>query len=147
MTDAKDYVPTVGNTIGFFLTAGNGRLMDGSTSVRERTNVVAVQIPPNNDGECRFAATGQSQPQPQTPHAPDQTQTVSDERLNQFVETIAELRQRLDRLERDALKSGDRVALRTDNRHVVCADGGGGGAVHSDRETVGGWETFKLEKQ
>jgi hypothetical protein len=72
---------------------------------------------------------------------------VSDERLNQFVETIAELRQRLDRLERDALKSGDRVALRTDNRHVVCADGGGGGAVHSDRETVGGWETFKLEKQ
>jgi hypothetical protein len=52
-----------------------------------------------------------------------------------------------DRLERDALKSGDRVALRTDNRHIVCAEGGGGGAVHSDRENVGSWETFTLEKQ
>lgn len=62
-------------------------------------------------------------------------------------EELAALRERLDRLEHDALKSGERVALRTDNRHVICAEGGGGGAVHSDREKVGSWETFTLEKQ
>jgi hypothetical protein len=38
-----------------------------------------------------------------------------------------------------------RVALRTDNGHYLCAESGGGGLVHSDRDSVGGWETFTLE--
>jgi hypothetical protein len=38
-----------------------------------------------------------------------------------------------------------RVALRTDNGHYLCAEGGGNGEVHSRRDAVGGWETFTIE--
>jgi hypothetical protein len=54
---------------------------------------------------------------------------------------------RLDRLEREVLRSGDRVDLRTNNGHVICAEGGGGGEIHSRRENVGPWEAFVVEKQ
>jgi hypothetical protein len=57
------------------------------------------------------------------------------------------LEARIAALERDALRNGSRIALRTDNGHVICADGGGGHNVHSDRTQVGSWETFTVEKQ
>src|SRR5262245_16436058 len=49
---------------------------------------------------------------------------------------IDALRARLDRLEHEVLRSGDLVGLRTNNSHVICAEGGGGGEIHSRRESV-----------
>jgi hypothetical protein len=60
---------------------------------------------------------------------------------------IAALEQRMAALEASALKSGDKVALRTDNAHYYCAEGGGGGDVNATRTTPGGWETVTLEKR
>jgi hypothetical protein len=57
------------------------------------------------------------------------------------------LEARIAALERDALRNGSRIALRTDNGHVICAEGGGGHNVHSDRVNVGAWEIFTVEKQ
>jgi hypothetical protein len=146
-----------GELMGFMVVQGDTRL-NAKSSLRERSNVVAMAFPPN--GEILWEE-GQAQPhpqqpqsQPQQPQTQPQTQPVgapssqsSDQQIKQLVQTIDDLRKRLDQLSRDALKSGDRVALRTDNGHIVCAEGGGGGAIHSDRENVGTWETFTLEKQ
>jgi hypothetical protein len=118
--------------------------LNANAPLRERSLVVAMAFPPS--GQILWEE-GQAQPHPQTTPVASPSSQVSDQQINQFVQTIDELRKRLDRLERDALKSGDRVALRTDNGHVVSADGGGGGAVQSDRENVGSWATFTLEKQ
>jgi len=96
----KDYVPSVGSTVGFFLTAGNGRLVDGVTSVKERTNVVAVQIPAGNSGEWNFKTA--ASPAPATPQAPPaqppaqattpagpaaQSPAPSDDRMNALLKT------------------------------------------------------------
>lgn len=43
--------------------------------------------------------------------------------------------------------TGKRIGLRTENGHVLCAEGGGGGEVHSRRDAVNGWETFIIEEQ
>jgi hypothetical protein len=81
---------------------------------------------------------------------PVQHLAVSDSRpdpLLQIQRQIDAVCARLDRLERDVLRSGDRVDLRTNNGHVICAEGGGGGEVHSRRDVVGPWEAFVVEKQ
>jgi hypothetical protein len=41
----SDYVPRPGDQVGFLVSAGNGRLVQGVTSVRERSNVVLVTLP------------------------------------------------------------------------------------------------------
>ena len=41
------YRPSVGEAMGFFVTAGDGRNTDGVTSLRERSNVVVVPLPPD----------------------------------------------------------------------------------------------------
>ena len=133
-----------GDLMGFMVVQGDTRL-NANAPLRERSLVVEMAFPPS--GEILWEE-GQVQPpfDPNGPHG-SQSSQLSDQQINQLVQTIDELRRRLDRLDRDALKSGDRVALRTDNGHIVSAEGGGGGAVHSDRENVGSWETFTLEKQ
>ena len=132
-----------GDLMGFMVVQGDTRL-NANAPLRERSLVVEMAFPPS--GEILWEE-GQVQPHPQPQPVGSRSSQSSDQQINQLVQTIDELRKRLDRLDRDALKSGDRVALRTDNRHVVCAEGGGGGTVHSDRESVGSWETFTLEKQ
>src|SRR5262245_58949821 len=114
-----------GDLMGFMVVQGDTRL-NANAPLRERSLVVAMAFPPS--GQILWEE-GQTQPQPQaqpqtTPVTAPPSQ-VSDQQINQFVQSIDELRRRLDRLEKDALKSGDRVALRTDNGHVVSADGGG----------------------
>lgn len=47
--------PVVGEQMGFFLTAGDARGVGGVTSVRERTNVVLVNLPANDTGDFTFA--------------------------------------------------------------------------------------------
>ena len=42
--EMSDYVPRPGDQIGFLVSAGNGRLVQGVTSVRERSNVVLVTL-------------------------------------------------------------------------------------------------------
>jgi len=133
-----------GDLMGFMVVQGDTRL-NANAPLRERSLVVAMAFPPS--GQILWEEGQAAQPHPQSQPVGSPSTPLSNQQVNQLAQTIDELRKRLDGLERDALKSGDRVALRTDNRHVVCAEGGGGGAVHSDRENVGSWETFTLEKQ
>jgi hypothetical protein len=42
--EMSDYVPQPGDQIGFLVSAGNARLVQGVTSVRERSNVVLVTL-------------------------------------------------------------------------------------------------------
>ncbi len=43
-----------------------------------------------------------------------------------------------------ALMSGQRIALRTENGHFLCAEGGGDGELVANRTAVGPWETFTI---
>ena len=52
------YQPQVGEQMGFFLSAGNARGVGSVTSVRERTNVVVVSLPPGDTGDFTFPARG-----------------------------------------------------------------------------------------
>jgi hypothetical protein len=42
------------------------------------------------------------------------------------------------------LMSGQRIALRTENGHYVCAENGGGQELVANRTSVGPWETFTI---
>jgi hypothetical protein len=42
------------------------------------------------------------------------------------------------------LLSGQRIALRTENGHYVCAENGGGQELIANRTSVGPWETFTI---
>lgn len=46
--------PVVGEQMGFFVTAGNARGIGEVTSVRERSNVVVVQLPAGDVGDFEF---------------------------------------------------------------------------------------------
>jgi hypothetical protein len=48
------YQPHAGEQMGFFLSAGNARGETGVSSVRERTNVVVVALPPGDNGSFSF---------------------------------------------------------------------------------------------
>src|SRR5262249_6234640 len=49
--------PQVGESMLFFVTAGNARGVTGVTSVRERSNVVMVSLPANDTGSFSFPTT------------------------------------------------------------------------------------------
>lgn len=83
------------------------------------------------------------EPQPGVDVAPDIARlnrqvAVLTARYDELKDLIANLRPTVD---------GARVALRTENGHYLCAEGGGGGSVNATRDAVGGWETFTLERQ
>lgn len=71
--EMSDYVPLVNDLVGFFVSAGNARLTSGVTSVRERSNVVAVKLPIGDAGSFTF---GEAPPLP----APDW--------MNQFLDDM-----------------------------------------------------------
>lgn len=52
-----------GIVIGLFVSAGNARMQQGVTSVRERSNVVFITLPPDDEGVFTFVDT----PAPVTP--------------------------------------------------------------------------------
>ena len=74
------YRPQVGDTVWFFLVAGNSRNGQvAETAVRSRSNVVAVRLPANDTGTFTFAASSPevpTAPVPVTP-APVQTSTAA----------------------------------------------------------------------
>ncbi len=49
------YQPHAGEQMGFFLSAGNARGVTTVTSLRERTNVVVVPLPPGDNGNFTFS--------------------------------------------------------------------------------------------
>ncbi len=49
------YQPQAGELVGFFVSAGNARDTTGVTSVRERSNVIAVNLPANDTGMFTFS--------------------------------------------------------------------------------------------
>jgi hypothetical protein len=52
--DMSTYVPKPGDVIGLMVSAGNARLVDGVTSVRERSNVVTFALPASDNLSVRF---------------------------------------------------------------------------------------------
>ena len=52
----QGYQPVAGEAMIFFVTAGNARGMTTVTSVRERSNVVMVNLPANDNGVFRFTS-------------------------------------------------------------------------------------------
>ena len=54
------YQPRAGEAMVFFLSAGNARGVGTVTSVRERSNVVIVNLPPDDNAVFNFAATATS---------------------------------------------------------------------------------------
>jgi hypothetical protein len=52
--DMSDYRPSPGDEVDFLITAGNGRLVSGVTSVAERSNVVAIHLPAGDSGHFVF---------------------------------------------------------------------------------------------
>lgn len=53
----SDYRPSPGDEVDFFVTAGNGRLVSGVSSVAERSNVVAIRLPAGDSGHFVFGAS------------------------------------------------------------------------------------------
>ena len=53
-----NHQPVVGEVMGFFVSAGNARDQGGVTSVRERSNVVAISLPANDTGVFDFPLRG-----------------------------------------------------------------------------------------
>ena len=51
------YQPHAGETVGFFVSAGNARGVGTVTSLRERSNVVTIALPSNDTGVFTFPAT------------------------------------------------------------------------------------------
>ena len=49
------YHPHAGELMGFFVSAGNARGEGGVSSVRERSNVVLVALPPGDQGSFSFS--------------------------------------------------------------------------------------------
>jgi hypothetical protein len=71
------YVPEAGDVMGFFVSAGNGRDRNMPTSVRERSNVVLVKLPPGDTGQFVFLEapappekTPAPTPEPPAPYPP-----------------------------------------------------------------------------
>jgi alpha-tubulin suppressor-like RCC1 family protein len=52
-----NYYPQVGDQMGFFISAGDARGNPNVTSVRERTNVVVVNLPAGDSGVFNFTST------------------------------------------------------------------------------------------
>jgi hypothetical protein len=63
-----------------------------------------------------------------------------------LAQRIAALEAEVHALEAVSIKYGLSIALRTNNGHLLCAEGGGGNEVNATREIIGGWETFLVEK-
>jgi hypothetical protein len=76
------------------------------------------------------------------------TQTVPGPGLDDLKQKVARLEALVEELRASCIRYGGKVALRTDNDHLVCAQDGGGGKIHSERKFPGemkSWETFRLE--
>jgi hypothetical protein len=85
--------------------------------------------------------------EPQPEPEPSQPDPVPSQDIALLKRELAELRGRFDALANNVVRYGARLAIRTDNGHVFCAEGGGGGEVNATRRDAQGWETFKLEKK
>ncbi len=53
----SDYRPAPGDEVDFLITAGNGRLVSGISSVAERSNVVAIRLPAGDSGHFVFSGS------------------------------------------------------------------------------------------
>jgi hypothetical protein len=68
-------------------------------------------------------------------------------RLAALETTVAELKARPVVTPAPVSLAGQRIALKTNDGHFLCAEAGGGGEVNATRAAVGGWETFTVEPQ
>jgi hypothetical protein len=62
--DMVNFPPKPGDAIGLFVSAGNARGQSGVTSVRERSNVVAILLPAGDAGTWSFPVAPPSPPLP-----------------------------------------------------------------------------------
>jgi hypothetical protein len=94
------------------------------------------------------------EPAGSAPPAPEPTFTLIDTSrleailaalINQATALEARVKELEARPQTPAASFPQRIALRTENGHYVCAEGGGGGEVNATRTAAGGWETFDVE--
>lgn len=121
-----DYQPQVGDRMGFFLTAGNARDERGVTSVRERSNVVVVNLPAHDDGVFTFAPDVVVQPPPPAPPPPAPPVSVEvigrdefDGLLRRVEDVETDLRDGLAQLKRELLAALDARAGASPGEVVV----------------------------
>ena len=79
-------------------------------------------------------------------HAVLQSPVAHDGSADALALRVAALEARVRALEAASIQYGGSIALRTDNGHVICAEGGGGGVINATRNTIGSWESFRVEK-
>lgn len=84
------YEPTVGDSIGFLLSAGNARGQRGVTSVRERSNVVLVHLPANDSGVFTFQG---ETPQEPVPEPQEPIPAIPNGEVERILQAIAESQQ------------------------------------------------------
>lgn len=146
--------PQVGEVVGLFVCAP---ARTGVRTVRERSAIAWVKI-----GQRGILAhEGVALPTPQPTPTPIPTPTpVPEVTKAQFDALVAQVNALTARVQAQALRleavaanqdyairTGERVALRTDDGHYLCAEGGGGGEVNATRTGVGGWELFSVERR
>lgn len=89
------YQPVVGEKMGFFLSAGNARDGTGVTSVRERTNVVAVNLPAGDSGHFPFISSAPPVVPPVVPPVAPQDNAVAiaaiQTRLDEYLQVLNRL--------------------------------------------------------
>jgi hypothetical protein len=93
-------------------------------------------------------------PDPAQPPAPrgagaqiDAELTALLTRLSTLENKVAELAARPVVTPAPVSLAGQRIALKTNDGHYLCAEAGGGGEVNATRGAVGGWETFTVEPE
>lgn len=96
----------------------------------------------NDTGTCDICG------KPRGDAAHTQTVVTGPAGLDELKQKVARLEALVEELRATCIRYGGKVAVRTDNDHLLCAEGGGGGPVHSQRRFPGdmkSWETFRLE--
>jgi hypothetical protein len=136
----KDAVPIV----DILTSAGDGPNTGGITwGVEEHRRESNLWVaPPPFEGEDSGEEEGGEEEGGE--EEPDNSEVVK--ALARLTVEVAELKAAVAELKATSLRYGSGLALRTDNGHLVCAEGGGGGEVNATRTRAGGWETFTTEK-
>src|SRR5262249_2405047 len=114
-SEMSNYVPRAGDQVGFLVSAGNARLVQGVTSVRERSNVVLVTLAASDvlNEVVGGTASGPTVPDGPTPAPVDLAPIVS--KLAHLEELIIDVEKQ------NRLRYNDLVARLDDLKRAMAA--------------------------
>jgi hypothetical protein len=114
----------------------------GATGAGLATPLAPSWLRSSDDRRSFVPPTAVNAPPPSPgPIPPTTTPSTPPGDLSDILRRLAALEQRPVSID------GVRIALKTQDGHVVCAEGGGGREVNATRTGVGPWETFAIEVQ